>query len=258
MRRAAALTGLALMVCSPALAETEPGYVPELQEGGWILLRHEDPENISYLLQADSRDGGVKAEMVCSANLQGEKPPVLVLLGKGSGKAELATLGPAATSGELEITDGKAPQPLWQAPASLGGANGDAGSLNANLADLRGLRMFLSAARETKLSLVLHADFKKRDLRSVYETPPPSITARLLERCDGLRQWVSSHQPPPPPPPPQETPAPDAAPPQTATVPTVTETSPTAPVAPATATTPVAPVVPVAPVAPVATPHPQP
>ena len=193
MSRLAAVLGLALLASTPCLADVPPGYAPELQEGGWILLRHEDADGISYLLQAQSRDGGQTAEMVCSATLQGEQPPSLVLVGKGTGKAEISTLGPTTSLGELEITDGKAPLPLWQAPAELEAP----GNLSASLADLKGLRLFLSAAGEAKLSLVVHADFQKRDLRAVYDTPPPSITARLLERCASLHQWVDSHRPAP-------------------------------------------------------------
>lgn len=116
MSRLAAVVGLALLATTPCLAEVPPGYAPELQEGGWILLRHEDAESISYLLQAQSRDGGQTAEMVCSATLKGEQPPSLVLVGKGTGKAELSTLGPATSIGELEITDGKAPAPYGRPP----------------------------------------------------------------------------------------------------------------------------------------------
>ena len=204
MSRLAAAVGLVLLASTPCLADVPPGYAPELQEGGWILLRHQDDESISYLLQAQSRDGGQTAEMVCSATLKGEQPPSLVLVGKGTGKAEISTLGPTTSLGELEITDGKAPQPLWQAPAELDAP----GNLSASLADLKGLRLFLSAAGEAKLSLVVHADFQKRDLRAVYDTPPPSITARLLERCTSLHQWVDSHRAPAEPPAEQAAPQP--------------------------------------------------
>ncbi|HVI50702.1 MAG TPA: hypothetical protein VM661_05780 [Candidatus Sulfotelmatobacter sp.] len=195
MFRHAVLWGAALLLPVAGLAQTAPGYGIEAQEGSWSLLRHEDADSVSYLLQSDSRDGGQRAEMICSATTKGEQPPQLTLVGKGTGKAELATLGPADTTGELEITDGKAPQSLWQAPATLD----NPGNLNASLADLRGLHNLVSAAREAKLSLVVHADFKKRDLRAVYETPPDSLMSRLLDRCDGLQHWVEMKRPPDPP-----------------------------------------------------------
>jgi|GEM_PF-3690930 len=217
------LLGVALLAPSVCPAQPVPTEAVEAKDGSWSLVRHEDADSVTYLLQADSRDGGQRAEMICSATIKGEQPPVLSLIGKGSGKAELATLGPSETAGELEITDGKAPQSLWQAPALMDGP----GSLNTSLADLKGLRNFLSAAREARLSLVMHADFKKRDLRAVYETPPPALMSLLLDRCDGLRHWVELKQPPPPPPAPP--PAPEPAPEPGSEVPPAAEPSATTP-----------------------------
>lgn len=205
------LAGLTAPLSCPAQGAAGNGTAidsVEAQDGGWSLARHEDADSITYLLQADSRDGGQRVEMICSATIHGQRPPMLTLMGKGTGKAELATLGPADTAGQLEITDGKAPQSLWQAPATL-----DPGSLSASLTDMKALRGLVSAAEEARLSLEIHADFARRDLRAVYETPPPGLMRLLLDRCDGLGLWVQSKQPPKPPPPTETAPPAGDAPP---------------------------------------------